>query len=233
MCRDTNKFLELLKPGYNDAVKYCRALCASWSPDDAEDVLQQALLKALESFDSLNDLSKFRSWFFKIITREFYTSIRKHFWKKFVPLDNIKTDIPEIYPRNEFNESRIILDKALSKLSAKERSAILLFEVGEFSIEEIRTIQKENSLSAVKSRLSRARQKLKRYITELESKNIAGTYDLSTEKSTDTSSKKFFTGNGSYSGSFSGSFSKSCSGSFQGDIENETIKLAAELKTKK
>ena len=229
MCRDTNKFLELLKPGYNDAVKYCRALCASWSPDDAEDVLQQALLKALESFDSLNDLSKFRSWFFKIITREFYTSIRKHFWKKFVPLDNIKTDIPEIYPRNEFNETRIILDKALSKLSAKERSAILLFEIGEFTIEEIKTLQNENSFSAVKSRLSRARQKLKRYITELESKNIAGTYDLSTDLSSDlssdTSSKKFFTGSGSYSGSYSGRF--------QGDIENETIKLAAEFKTKK
>jgi len=229
MCRDTNKFLELLKPGYNDALKYCRALCASWSPDEAEDVLQQALLKALESFDSLKDLTKFRSWFFKIITREFYTSIRRHFWKKFVPLDDIKTDIPEIYPRNEFNETRIILDTALSKLSAKERSAILLFEVGEFTIEEIRIIQNENSLSAVKSRLSRARQKLKRYITELESKNIAGTYDLSTDLLSDTSSKKFFTGSGSCSTSFGGS----SSGRFQGDIENETIKLAAEFKSKK
>jgi RNA polymerase sigma-70 factor (ECF subfamily) len=223
MCRDTNKFLELLKPEYNDAVKYCRALCASWSPDDAEDVLQQAMLKALENFDSLNDLSKYRSWLFKIITREFYTSIRRHFWKKFVPMDNMKTDLPEIYPRNEFNETRAILDKALSRLTAKERTAILLFEVGEFSIEEIKAIQHENSSSAVKSRLSRARQKLKRYITGLETKNASGTYSVTSG----TASKKFLTG------SFGERYSERFSGSFQGDIENETIKLIAELESKK
>jgi RNA polymerase sigma-70 factor, ECF subfamily len=209
MCRDTNKFLELLKPEYNDAVKYCRALCASWSPDDAEDVLQQSLLNALESFDSLNDLSKFRSWFFKIITRVFYSSVRKHFWKKFVPIDENKTDIPEIYPRTEYNETGIILDKALSVLSVKERSAILLFEIAEFSTEEIRIIQNENSLSAVKSRLSRARQKMKRCIMELETEN--------TKPIDNYSSKKFF----------------SRGESFGGDIENETIKLAAEFKSKK
>ena len=44
-----NRFLELLKPNYNDAAKYCRALCANWSADDAEDVLQQSLLQAMEA----------------------------------------------------------------------------------------------------------------------------------------------------------------------------------------
>lgn len=205
MCRDTNKFLELLKPEYNDAVKYCRALCASWSPDDAEDVLQQALLKAMESFGSLKDESKFRSWFFKIITRTFYSAIRKHFWKKFLPMDKIAADIPEIYPRAEMNEDRELLHRALSQLSSKERSAVLLYEIADFSIEEIKQVQNERSSSAVKSRLSRARKKLKLYITEQE------------RRGTLNSSKKFLTG----------------SESFGGDIENETIKLAAELRTKK
>lgn len=205
MCRDTNKFLELLKPEYNDAVKYCRALCAGWSPDDAEDVLQQALLKAMENFGSLKDDSKFRSWFFKIITRTFYSAIRKHFWKKFLPMDKIATDIPEIYTRAEMNEERELINKALSQLSSKERSAVLLYEIADFSVEEIRQVQNEKSLSAVKSRLSRARKKLKQFITELE------------RRGTLNSSKKFLTG----------------SGSFGGDIENETIKLAAQLRTKK
>ncbi len=217
MCRDTNKFLELLKPEYNDAVRYCRALCSSWSPDDAEDVLQQSLLKALESFGSLNEHEKFRSWFFKIITRVFYSSVRKHFWKKFVPMDNIKTDIPEIYPRGEFNEDKIILHKALSELSAKERTAILLFEIADFSIDEITAIQNENSSSAVKSRLSRARKKLKRRIEELETKNEFS--------ANGNSNKTLFTG--------SESLSSGLDNSFQGDLENETIKLIAELKARK
>ena len=87
---DTALFTELLKPHYNDALKYSRALCASWSPGDAEDVLQQSFLLAMENFGGLKDTAKFRSWFFKIITTTFYSSIREHFWKKFLPLDDTR-----------------------------------------------------------------------------------------------------------------------------------------------
>ena len=144
MCKDTNQFLEFLKPCYSDALKYCKALCAKRSADDAEDVLQQALLKALENYDSLIDESKFRSWFFTIITREFFNSVRKDFWKKFIPLDNTPSaqDFPEVFDRIENNEQKLILNNALSKISLKERSAILLFEIGGFSMEEIKEIQK-------------------------------------------------------------------------------------------
>ena len=62
----------------------------------------------------------------------------------------------------------MILNKALSGISAKERAAILLFELGNFSIEEITAIQGEKSISAVKSRLSRARAKLRKFIDEEE-----------------------------------------------------------------
>ncbi|MEZ4821361.1 MAG: RNA polymerase sigma factor [Ignavibacteria bacterium] len=65
-----------------------------------------------------------------------------------------------------------MLEKALAELSPVERSALLLFELGGFSIEEIKEIQNEKSASAVKSRLSRARSKLKKYIvTEKSSTN--------------------------------------------------------------
>lgn len=170
----TNQFIELLKPLYSDALKYCRALCAKRSADDAEDVLQQSLLKALENFGDLNDKSKFRSWFFKIITREFFNSVRKDFWIRFLPLEEF-TDIPqlpEVFDKEEENETKLILRKALSKLSSKERSAILLFEIAGFSMEEIKEIQNEKSISAIKSRLSRTREKLKKYIED-EENNIS------------------------------------------------------------
>lgn len=65
----------------------------------------------------------------------------------------------------------MLLNKALGVLTAKERAAILLFEIAGFSIEEIVTIQKER-ISAVKSRLSRARKKLKKQITEQENFSV-------------------------------------------------------------
>ncbi len=174
MCKDTNQFLELLKPCYSDALKYCRALCVKRSPDDAEDVLQQSLLKALENFDSLIEKSKFRSWFFTIVTREFYNSVRNDFWKKFLPSDSMSSvaDIPEIFSRNENDERKLTLYKALSKISYRERSALLLFELGGFTLEEIKEIQNERSLSSVKSRLSRAREKLRKVIVD-EENNIS------------------------------------------------------------
>lgn len=201
MCKDTNRFLSLLKPCYSDALKYCRALCVKRSQDDAEDVLQQSLLKALENFDSLNEKSKFRSWFFTIITREFYNSVRNDFWRKFLPSDGLSSvaEIPEIFSRNENDENKLILNKALSKISYKERSALLLFELGGFDLEEIKEMQNERSLSAVKSRLSRAREKLRKIIED-EELNITN--------------------------------SKIKSSVITGDINNETIRIIAEIEGK-
>ena len=174
MSRDTREFTQLLEPHYNDALRYSRALCASWLPDDAEDVLQQAFIQALENFDSLRDTDKFKSWFFKIITREFYSAVRKHFWKKFLPIDTSPgiIEMPAVFTKTDINEDSQVLYNALSKLSVKEKAAILLFEVAEFSIEEITLIQGDKSISAVKSRLSRTRKKLKKYLTEPENKNL-------------------------------------------------------------
>ncbi|MCB0728045.1 MAG: RNA polymerase sigma factor, partial [Ignavibacteriae bacterium] len=105
---------------------------------------------------------------------EFYSYIRKDFWRKFLPIDSgdLATDIPEVFDRGKQSDDKLMLEKALAELSPVERSALLLFELGGFSIEEIKEIQNEKSASAVKSRLSRARSKLKKYIvTEKSSTN--------------------------------------------------------------
>lgn len=166
-----DKFIELVKPHYSDALRYCRALCSGKHSEDAKDVLQQAFLKAMENFGMLKDYSKFKSWFFKIITNCFYDVTRKHFWKNITSFDKneSKDDIPDVYDGYELSDMRNLISLALGKLSDKERAAILLFEIEGFSIEEISDLQNEKSLSAVKSRLSRARSKLKNIIESFES----------------------------------------------------------------
>lgn len=174
MYKDTDLFLKLLEPEYNDALKYCKALCSKSSRDDAEDILQQSLLKALENFEKLNDESKFRSWFFKIITNEYFNHVRKNFWRRFLPIDKSMDvpEMPQVFVHDEENERSEILRNALAKISVKERSSILLFEVGGFSIEQIKEMQNESSISAIKSRLSRTRAKLKKLIEQCESFKI-------------------------------------------------------------
>ena len=167
-----SEFTDLLKPHYNDGVNYCRALCSGSSKAEAEDVMQQSLLKAFENFESLRDKTSFKSWFFQIITRSFYNSVRKPFWSRFVSLNSEEGQVAFQVFEEEFFEDNQMLVVALSRISKKERVAILLFEIGGFSIEEITGIQNENSESTVKSRLSRARKKLKEFMVMLEAENV-------------------------------------------------------------
>jgi RNA polymerase sigma-70 factor (ECF subfamily) len=168
--RDVNKFLEFIKPCYNDALNYCRGLCRKGSRiDEAEDIFQDSLLKALENFDKLEDEGKFRNWLFTIITNTYISRYRKRLFGRLLSYDEYKDfdKLPEIFPRVEQDEMCDELFLALSKLSDKEKIAFLLFEIGGFSIEEIKILQKEISSSAIKSRLSRTREKLRKIIEDL------------------------------------------------------------------
>lgn len=160
-------FLIDLEPHYDDALRYCRALCAQWRPSEAEEVLQDALLKALSKYEALRDRSRFRSWFFQIITRTFYSTVRGAFWKVFQDAGE-GSSFPQVYAHEEPHDERWMLHQALATLSPKQRAALLLFEIGGFSIEEIKRIQKARSISAVKSRLSRARRNLREALMEAE-----------------------------------------------------------------
>lgn len=174
MSREKENFIELLKPVYNDLLRYCKAMFKNGNYDDAEDLFQNTLVKGYQKAETLADDSKFKSWIFTIATREFVSMHRNSFWKRFLPLGEEQEDkfVTDVYDREDYDHDKTILLYALSKLNYKERSAILLFEVANFSIREIKDIQDESSESAVKSRLSRVREKLRKSISENGEKNI-------------------------------------------------------------
>ena len=163
---DSDAFLSALRPHYDDALRYCRGLCASGSSAEAEDAFQNALLRALEGFASLRDRRRFRPWLFQIITREVRRAQRRSFWRRFVPLP-LAAEVPPLglISPTPSGETLDVLD-ALASLGAVEREALLLYEVGGFSIDEIRQVQGDRSASAVKSRLSRARSRLRTRLSD-------------------------------------------------------------------
>jgi DNA-directed RNA polymerase specialized sigma24 family protein len=118
----------------------------------------------------LDDESKLRNWFFTIITNTYISSYRRRLFGKFLSIDEFEDidKLPEIFPRTESKDVYDNIYIAISGLKEKEKIALLLFEVGGFSIEEIKVIQNEKSDSAVKSRLSRTREKLKNILNNLE-----------------------------------------------------------------
>ena len=162
----SSAFSDALAPHYNDALRYCHALTARTVRIEAEDILQEALLKALKNFDQLEAPSRFRVWLFQIITRTYLSERRKAYWKRILPFESGVMHMPDVYASVPLTNEHLALLDALSLLATRQRAALLLFELAGFSLEEIRVIQGDRSVSAVKSRLSRARQKLKRIIQE-------------------------------------------------------------------
>lgn len=76
----------------------------------------------------------------------------------------------DLIPNKVQDEIHDEIHFALSEISEKEKISFLLFELGGFSLGEIMIIQNEKSISSVKSRLSRTRDKLKKIIESIESK---------------------------------------------------------------
>ena len=158
---DPDAFLAALRPHYDDALRYGRGLWASGSAADAEDAFQSALLRALEGFGGLRDPGRFRPWLFRIVTHEVRRAQRRRPWRALVPLpaDDRAGPLGLVAPSR--TAEALDLLAALARLGRREREALLLFEVGGFSVGEIREIQGDRSASAVKSRLSRARARLR------------------------------------------------------------------------
>lgn len=159
---DPDPFLEALQPHYDDALRYVRGLCAKLSVRDAEDAVQAGLLRAFEAFGSLRDPARFRPWLFQILTREVYGARRRAFWRRFVPL----VETPAALALFTDSVDATDLLAALARLGDREREALLLYEVGGFRVDEIRALQGDRSASAVKSRLARARSRLRDLLDE-------------------------------------------------------------------
>ena len=131
------------------------ALCCG-KKDDADDLAQDALVKAYLSSAGYQDKGKFRSWLFKIAYNTFLN--HKASLRCTESIDEAKALISSISADSSFEHQDLYL--ALRTLPPKERSAITLFYLNGYNIKEIVMIT-ENSEDAVKKQLSRGRDKLK------------------------------------------------------------------------
>ena len=131
------------------------ALCCG-RKDDADDLAQDALVKAYLSCAGYQDKGKFRSWLFKIAYNTFLN--HKASLRCTESIDEARMLISSTAADSEFEHQDLYL--ALRTLPPKERSAITLIYLNGYNIKEIATIT-DTSEDAVKKQLSRGRDKLK------------------------------------------------------------------------
>jgi RNA polymerase sigma-70 factor (ECF subfamily) len=158
------RLMDLLAPLHDRAAATARRL--SRSAADGDDLLQEAVVRAYHKLPSLRDDASFRSWFFALLLNAHRNRSRRGFWRRFLSLE--RDMAPGFDPPGEDGaereQKRRQVERAsrvLAGLPAVQREAVVLFEIEGFSIEEIAVIQ-EVSVSAVKSRLARGRDRLRR-----------------------------------------------------------------------
>ncbi len=150
------EFLALVEPVYERLERFCRVMTRN--NEEARDVLSETLLQAYHGFNSVRNRHAFLSFLFSIASRVHKRQFRK---SKFLGVYDEKKalQLRDTDRSPETAADVALLHDAIRQLPEKQREAIILFELLDLPLEEVRRIQ-GGTLSAVKVRLLRARQKL-------------------------------------------------------------------------
>ena len=140
--------------------------------EEAEEVVQDAFLRAFRSLDQFRGDAKFGTWFYRILYNICMTKVTRRGGKPEhvgLPEDDVLSDVlagdgePSIHERLEAEETRRILAEEIDRLPAKFKSVVTLFYVQEMSYEEIVSVLSA-PMGTVKTDLFRARNLLKKQV---------------------------------------------------------------------
>lgn len=135
---------------------FARSLCGN--AESADDLAQEALVKAWQSRDSFVPGTNLKAWLFTILRNQFYSD-RRRAWRQ-APWDQ---DAAERIPggSQDQNWSADLSDtaRALRTLTDEQREALILVGAGGFSYEDAAEIC-NCAVGTVKSRVARARKAL-------------------------------------------------------------------------
>lgn len=153
------RFIDLVRVEQEPLRRFLLALC-NGDAALADDIAQDALVRAYVASGSFLGLSKFSTWLFRIAYNCYIDHHRK------ARLDEAPVEVALAVPADESTDAAFRyqqLYQALERLPGKEKAAIALFYFEDRSIKEIASIL-DMPQGTVKYHLSLGRTHLKQYI---------------------------------------------------------------------
>jgi RNA polymerase sigma-70 factor, ECF subfamily len=134
------------------------AVSLTASPDRADDLVQETMVRALAHIGQFQPGTNLRAWLFTILRNQFNSEYRQRRWTiedaDGIYVDSLKT-LPQQGSWLEFQELRI----ALTKLPPEQREAIVLVGASGMTYEEAASIC-GCAIGTIKSRVNRGRTRL-------------------------------------------------------------------------
>ena len=138
---------------------YRLAYCYKKNPEDAMDLTQDAVIKAITKIDTLRERDNIKNWVYRILVNECLMFLRKN--KRLLYLEDSIGEIED--ERQKIGEDRIDLLRALEHLNPKQRTVIMLHYFEDMKLDEIAAVT-ETNLSTVKSRLYKGLELMKKWL---------------------------------------------------------------------
>ena len=150
------EFLELYNPVHSQFIRFCRAI--SGNVEDSEDLVNDTVLTVFTQLEKIVNKESFKSYLFSTASNINRMRFRRvKFKASFEPHELNQIIDGQQNPEIQADFS-IIYDKMML-LPQKYRETLILFHISDLKIDEIQKIQ-GCSVSAVKQRLKRGREKL-------------------------------------------------------------------------
>jgi RNA polymerase sigma-70 factor, ECF subfamily len=159
---------------------YAGALRMTRNPADAEDLVQETMLRAYRSFDRFEPGTNLKAWLFRIMTNAYINTYRKRqrepqkvsqddiedfdLYQELKNHDPAFTATPETIVLDNLLDSDII--QAIDDLPDQFRMAVLLSDLEGFSYAEMAEIM-DVPMGTVMSRLHRGRKALQKRLLDL------------------------------------------------------------------
>jgi RNA polymerase sigma-70 factor (ECF subfamily) len=164
-------FTQLVEAFQRPVYNLCYRLLGD--PDEAEDAAQETFMRAYGNIRHYDRQRSFSTWLLSIAAHYCIDQLRKRRLTLISMDANPQIDPPDLGPGPEkalsMNEDQRRVKALLGSLSSQDRAAVVLYYWYDFSYEEIAEALKM-TVSAVKSRLHRARLSMSQHWKETESK---------------------------------------------------------------
>ena len=156
-CGDKDAFCNLIRINKTSMYRVAKSILNK--EEDVEDAISEAILKAYKNIKSLKDESLFKTWLIRIVINESNTTYKKRSKEVVIESEHFKN----VQVNDKYKD--LSLYNAINSLEDDLRTTTILFYFEDMKYKDIAKVL-EIKEGTVKSRLSRAKEKLYNILKE-------------------------------------------------------------------